>query len=59
MQLADAAIGAMKHIHDRVKTITFDNGLEFATHESIAMALDEDIYLRIPTTHGNAEPMRM
>ena len=48
MQLADAAIGAMKHIHDRVKTITFDNGLEFATHESIAMALDAEIYFANP-----------
>lgn len=47
-QLADAAIGAMKHIKDRVKTITFDNGLEFARHEKIAAALDADIYFANP-----------
>ena len=47
-QLANAAIGAMKHIKDSVKTITFDNGLEFAAHERIAMALDADIYFANP-----------
>lgn len=47
-QLADAAIGAMRHIKDRVKTITFDNGLEFARHEKIAAALDADIYFANP-----------
>lgn len=47
-QLADAAIGAMKHLKDKVKTITFDNGLEFAQHERIAAALDADIYFANP-----------
>ena len=47
-QLADAAIDAMRRIKDRVKTITFDNGLEFAKHERMAAALDTDIYFANP-----------
>ena len=31
-----------------VKTITFDNGLEFAKHGEIAKALDVDIYFAKP-----------
>jgi len=42
--LARAAIERMVSLKGRVKTITFDNGLEFARHEEIAKALDADIY---------------
>ena len=38
----------MKVHKKRVKTITFDNGLEFAEHEQIAQALDADIYFAHP-----------
>ncbi|MEL0585063.1 MAG: IS30 family transposase [Candidatus Thiodiazotropha sp. (ex. Lucinoma kazani)] len=37
--LAEAAVLNMQHLKDRVKTITFDNGLEFAVHEAIAKGL--------------------
>lgn len=46
--LADAAIEAMRDIRSKVKTITFDNGLEFADHERIAQGLDADIYFAHP-----------
>ena len=32
----------------RLKTITFDNGKEFAGHEEIASALDADCYFAHP-----------
>ena len=31
-RLAQAALGCMRDIADQVKTVTFDNGLEFAEH---------------------------
>lgn len=46
--LAQAAIRALGKLKDKVKTITLDNGLEFAEHESIAKGLDADIYFAHP-----------
>ncbi len=46
--LAQTAIDGMKSLADKVKTITFDNGLEFAHHEEIAKGLDADIYFAHP-----------
>ncbi len=46
--LADAAIKALRPLKDRMKTITLDNGLEFAGHEKIAKALEADIYFAHP-----------
>ena len=46
--LAQAALGCMRDIADQVKTITFDNGLEFAEHEQIASGLDADVYFAHP-----------
>lgn len=46
--LANAAIEHMKPFKDRVKTITFDNGLEFAGHEVIADGLEANIYFAHP-----------
>ena len=46
--LAQAALGCMRDIADKVKTITFDNGLEFAAHEQIASELDADVYFAHP-----------
>jgi IS30 family transposase len=46
--LADAAITSMAKIKDKVKTITLDNGLEFAAHEAITEGLDADIYFAHP-----------
>ncbi|MCW8889451.1 MAG: IS30 family transposase, partial [Sedimenticola sp.] len=46
--LAQAAIKGMKGLANRVKTITFDNGLEFAHHEVIAEGLGADIYFAHP-----------
>lgn len=47
-QLAKAAVAHMQPYKDRVHTITFDNGLEFAEHEQIAKGLDTDIYFAHP-----------
>lgn len=46
--LAAAAICHMAHLKDKVKTITFDNGLEFSGHEVIAKGLNADIYFAHP-----------
>ncbi|OOZ73963.1 IS30 family transposase [Solemya velum gill symbiont] len=46
--LAEAAVQNMQYLKDRVKTITFDNGLEFSGHETIAEGLDADIYFAHP-----------
>ncbi len=42
--LADRAIKVLKPISERIHTITYDNGLEFAEHERMAKALDTKIY---------------
>ncbi len=46
--LADAAIESLARIKSKIKTITFDNGLEFASHERIAAGLEADIYFAHP-----------
>ena len=46
--LAEAAVRSMAALKAKVKTITFDNGLEFAEHETIAKALGADIYFAHP-----------
>ena len=46
--LAQAAISNLGPIKEKVKTITFDNGLEFAEHETIAEGLEADIYFAHP-----------
>ena len=46
--LAKAAIQGMQHLKDKINTITLDNGLEFAKHETIASGLDADIYFAHP-----------
>jgi IS30 family transposase len=46
--LAEATIEGMKHLKARVKTITLDNGLEFAKHAVLAEGLEADIYFAHP-----------
>lgn len=46
--LANAAVKCLKDVADKVLTITFDNGLEFAQHEQIARQLDAKIYFAHP-----------
>ena len=46
--LAEAAISHMADIQSKVETITFDNGLEFADHATIAKGLGADIYFAHP-----------
>ncbi len=46
--LAEAAVSNMGKLKAKVKTITFDNGLEFAEHEEIAKGLNADIYFAHP-----------
>ena len=48
-EVAKAVIEALKDIPSQlVKTITFDNGSEFARHEHIAQQLEADIYFAHP-----------
>jgi IS30 family transposase len=46
--LADAAVNRMAAMKDKIKTITLDNGLEFAAHEAITEGLEADIYFAHP-----------
>lgn len=50
--LAYDAIAQMMPFKDRVKTMTFDNGIEFFANEAIAQALDADIYFAHPYASG-------
>lgn len=47
-KLADALIDKMTAYREQVKTITFDNGLEFAAHGRMSKALNTDIYFAHP-----------
>ena len=46
--LAEAAVKHMADLKSKVKTITFDNGLEFSEHATIAEGLGADIYFAHP-----------
>ena len=46
--LAKAAVSNMIDIQSKIHTITFDNGLEFAHHETIAKGLGADVYFAHP-----------
>ena len=46
--LANKAISALKKYKDKIHTITYDNGLEFAEHEEMAEKLGADIYFAHP-----------
>lgn len=46
--LARAAIDGMRHLKSKIKTITFDNGLEFAAHAEIGKGLKTEIYFAHP-----------
>lgn len=46
--LAKAAVDGMRHLKSKVKTITFDNGLEFSHHAEIGEGLGADIYFAHP-----------
>jgi len=46
--LAEAAVEVMSDLANKVKTITFDNGLEFSEHEAIAKGLNAKIYFAHP-----------
>ncbi len=46
--LAEVTIDIMSYLKDKLKTITYDNGLEFAEHEKIAKGLEVDIYFAHP-----------
>lgn len=47
-KLAQAAVKEMKPLQSKIKTITFDNGLEFAGHKEIGQGLKADIYFAHP-----------
>jgi transposase, IS30 family len=46
--LAETAVAGMKQYKDKIRTITLDNGLEFAKHEVIGEGLEADIYFAHP-----------
>ncbi|VAW77230.1 Mobile element protein, partial [hydrothermal vent metagenome] len=46
--LAEVTIDIMSDLKDKLKTITYDNGLEFSEHEQIAAGLEVDIYFAHP-----------
>lgn len=46
--VADAIIGALRPLRGLVRTLTFDNGLEFAQHKRVAVACDAKTYFADP-----------
>lgn len=48
MDLADKLTAAMKTFKKKIKTMTFDNGKEFAEHKKIATSLKADVYFAHP-----------
>ena len=56
--VTEAVISCLKPHSDRALTVTVDNGKEFNSHESIAEALDTDVYFTHPYAfweRGNKE----
>ena len=47
-QLKDAVIEVLKPFKERVLTLTYDNGREFAHHQEMAKALKADVYFAHP-----------
>lgn len=47
-KLREAVIAVLEPIKERVHTITYDNGKEFAEHEAMAKALEADVYFAHP-----------
>lgn len=47
-QLKQAVIEVLTPLKERVLTVTYDNGKEFAEHEQMAKALEADIYFAHP-----------
>ncbi|MCK5819407.1 MAG: hypothetical protein KAH18_09190 [Psychromonas sp.] len=45
----------MAPFKDLVLTITTDNGKKFAYHKNVSKKLECDIFLQIPTVHGNED----
>ncbi len=54
--LAAATVNHVQNIKAMVKTITFDNALEFAEHGVIAKGLEADIYF---ARHGREGSMKI
>lgn len=46
--LVSSMIKKLRHMTDRIKTITVDNGLEFSDHERLAKALNARVYFADP-----------
>jgi len=53
-KLREALIQVLKPIKNRVHTLTYDNGKEFAEHEEMAKALDAEIYFAHYRFRANA-----
>ncbi len=47
-EVAKAAVKVLSPLKQKVKTITFDNGLEFSDHEIIGKELETQIYFSHP-----------
>ena len=47
-RMANAIVNLLRPYMDRILTITFDNGLEFARHKKIAKKLKADVYFAHP-----------
>lgn len=56
--VSDAMIRLLKRHRPKVRTITSDNGREFASHQTISMKLEADFYFTHPLRHGSVAPTR-
>ena len=55
----NAILSIFRHFPQAVKSITLDNGTEFADHKTIAKRLNAPVYFAHPTVRGNAELTRI
>lgn len=58
-EVTDAMIHLFKPVQRFVKTITFDNGKEFAMHEEVALKVGCDTYFAKPYHSCNVDRMKM
>ncbi len=57
--VTDAIKSLFSPIEKFIKTVTFDNGKEFAYHKEIATTLNCKTYFAKHYTHGNEEKMKI
>jgi len=58
-QVKDAILRGLQPIDFLVKTITYDNGKEFAFHQQVNQELGTTSYFAPPIIHGSGRPTKI